>query len=149
MTTTNEYVAAAAKAAKPKTTTPRTPKKPKTPVVASDVHDEVLTDKLADYQDQVTEDDQAIVERAIADEIARKKALYFSARAQASKHCLEQIVQISSATITERAVRKSANLLAPQPTTQPTTQLQLAGSEPLTTPLTADDWCAWESEGDD
>lgn len=127
----------------PKTSTPRNPRKPKNPVTASAVHDEVITGKLADYQDQLADDDQAIVERAIADEIARKKALYFSTRAQASKHCLEQIVQISSETITDRAVRKSANLLAPQPTAQ----LQLTGSADAVSALpTCEDWCAWESE---
>lgn len=144
-TMTAEQIAAKAKT-KPQTSTPRTPKKPKSPVTASAVHDEVITGKLADYQDQLADDDQAIVERAIADEIARKKALYFSTRAQASKHCLEQIVQISSETITERAVRKSANLLAPQPTAQ----LQLAGSAETQSALpTCADWCAWESEDED
>lgn len=141
---TAEQIAAKA-SSKPKTSTPRNPRKPKNPVTASAVHDEVITGKLADYQDQLADDDQAIVERAIADEIARKKALYFSTRAQASKHCLEQIVQISSETITKRAVRKSANLLAPQPAAQ----LQLAGSGEVLNPLpTADDWTAWESEDD-
>lgn len=141
---TAEQIAANAKA-KPKTSTPRNPRKPKSPVTASSVHDEVITGKLADYQEQLADDDQAIVERAIADEIARKKALYFSTRAQASKHCLEQIVQISSETITDRAVRKSANLLAPQPTAR----LQLTGSVETSSPLpTADDWTAWEAEDD-
>ena len=142
---TAEQIAAKA-TSKPKTSTPRNPRKPKNPVTASAVHDEVITSKLADYQDQLADDDQAIVERAIADEIARKKALYFSTRAQASKHCLEQIVQISSETIATRAVRKSANLLAPQPAAQ----LQLAGSAETSNPLpTANDWTAWEAMEDE
>lgn len=142
---TAEQIAANAKA-KPKTSTPRNPRKPKSPVTASSVHDEVITGKLADYQDQLADDDQAIVQRGIADELARKKALYFSARAQASKHCVAEIEAISSETITNRAIRKSANLLAPHPTAQ----LQLTGSADTVSALpTCEDWCAWEAMEDE
>jgi hypothetical protein len=129
MTTAQEIVDNA-KAAKPKAK------------AKAKAHDNGLNASISEAQLALQSNRQAIIAKAIADQDAEDKTLYFNARLAASQNNVAFFESIDYQDLSLRAAKKTANILRP---TQ--TPLQLASSEVVIYPK-ASDWLD-QLDGDD
>lgn len=105
--------------------------------VASTAHDTNLNASIDEAQLALQANRQAIIEKAIADQDAEDKTLYFNARLATSQNNVQFFQSIGYADLSNRAAKKTANILRPA---QATLQLAASAASEVVIYPNASDW---------